>query len=293
MEISKGHYGVLLTILSAMFFGTGAIIIKLAYQVDLTNWEFLSLQYICSCAMLMPIYFISRRKYTGKPMSKEKLGRLALQGVLGAFGGAVFLFTGFKYIGAAVGTVLFYTYPAFVALGARIFFREALGIPHYFCLSLTFIGAILTIDFWSLSLEEISLKGTILILLSALCYAFFSLYGQKNLKEFSSLEITAYTQLFALVACIIIKPPVFLFQGVSWYAIFLGFIMAFFTSVCSYFLLLKGMALIGASRSSVISTFEIPFTIILAFIILGEKLTIIQFFGAALIISGIVYLHLS
>ncbi|ATW25751.1 DMT family transporter [Candidatus Formimonas warabiya] len=293
MKINQRHYGVLFTLAAAMFFGTGAIIIKLAYRIDISSWDFLTLQYICSCAMLLPIYYLNRWRSGGAPVPRKVLGRLALQGVVGSFGGSIFLFLGFQYVGAAVGTVLFYSYPAFVTLGAILFFKEKAGLSQYSCLAITFLGTILTIDFWTVSVANTPAQGVGLIMVSALCYTFFSLYGQRNLSDSSSLEITTFTQLFAFLACIIVKPPLFLLEGISYYALFLGFVMALFTSVCSYFLLLKGMSLIGASKASIISTFEIPFTIILALIILGERLAFWQFLGAALIVGSIIYLDLA
>ncbi|MCR6545094.1 DMT family transporter [Dehalobacterium formicoaceticum] len=291
MKISSEHAGVIFTLASAMLFAAGPIIIKLAYQVQLSNWQFLSLQYLWSVALLLPLYLLGRNKHPEQPMTKEKLGSLALQGSIGAFGGAAFLFTGYQYIGAAVGTVIFYTYPAFVALGARIFFRERLGKTHFICLFLTFIGVLLTIDLQSFGQGDVSLKGVLLIFASTLCYAFFSLYGERNLKLSSPLEVTFFTQMFALLTCLIIKPPYFLFQGVSKHALLLGFAMAFLTSVCSYLLLFKGISLIGASKSAVIGTFQIPFAIFLAMVVLKEHLTLSQFIGASLILGGIIYLY--
>ncbi|MGI6679286.1 MAG: DMT family transporter [Dehalobacterium sp.] len=292
MKISAQHAGIIFTLTAAMLFATGPIIIKLAYQVDLTNWELLSLQYLWSVVLLLPLYNLRRGRHLDKPMTKKRLGSLALQGSIGAFGGAAFLFTGYRYLDAAVGIVIFYTYPAMVAVGARIFFHEPLQKNHIICLVLTFIGVLFTIDLQGLSPDDISLKGVLLILGSSLCYTFFTLYGQKNLTDSSSLEMTTFTQIFALLTCLILRPPFFFLQGVSGYAIILGFVMSLFTSVFAYLLLFKGISLIGAGKSAVIGTFQVPFTIILALLVLGEHLKLAQFIGAFLIVGGIIYLYL-
>lgn len=292
MRFNNRTYGVLFVIAGAMCFGTGAVIIKTAYSIQLTGWEFTTLQLLFSSAMLSAVYFLRWKKKLERPLTRQKLFRLGLLGAIGTLGGAVFYILGLEYVEASVGIVLFYTYPAFTALGASIFFKEKLKLKHYGCLLLTLIGIVFTIEFWNINLQEVSFQGVFYILLSALSYTFFTLYGEKNLADSSSLEITAFTQVFAFLTLSIVKPPVFLLYGVPFYGLFLGFIMALFTSVLSYWLILKGIDIIGASKAAIISTFEIPFTIFLAMIILGEKLTIYQMIGAVLIVGSIIFLDI-
>ncbi|ATW26630.1 DMT family transporter [Candidatus Formimonas warabiya] len=292
MTCNHKTYGALLVMAAAMCFGTGAVIIKTAYQIQVTGWEFITLQYLFSCLMLSPIYFLRRKKNLEPPLNRKKLIRLGLLGCTGTLGGGAFYTLGLQYVEASMGIVLFYTYPIFTALGASVFFKEKFHWKHYLCLVLTLAGTVFTIDFWNIHLQGLSYLGVLLIILSALSYTFFTLYGEKNLADSSSLEITTFTQLFAFLLYSIIKPPLFLLHGVSFYALFLGFIMALFTSVLSYWLVLKGIAIIGASKAAIISTFEIPFTIFLAMMILGEKLTLFQFVGAVLIIGSIIFLDI-
>ncbi|MEL7563549.1 MAG: DMT family transporter [Dehalobacterium sp.] len=292
MTFNNKTRGIIFVIAAAMCFGTGAIIIKAAYSIQLTGWEFITLQLLFSSTMLTVVYCVRRKKKLERPITRQKLFKLALLGSVGTLGGAAFYILGLQYVEASVGIVLFYTYPAFTALGAGVFFKEKLKLKHYLCLGLTLTGIVFTIDFWNIDLQGVSFKGAFLILLSALSYTLFTLYGEKNLADSSSLEITTFTQLFAFLTFSIIKPPIFLLHGLSLYALFLGFIMALFTSVLSYWLILKGINIIGASKASIISTSEIPFTILLAMLILGEKLTLYQFIGAVLIIASIIFLDI-
>lgn len=292
MAINHKSYGILLVVGAAMCFGIAPIVVKIAYSVQLTGWEFASLQLMFSSVILGSLYVIRHNKGLERTPSRQKLIKLVLLGTVGTLGGVVFYNLGLEYLEASVGIVLFYTYPVFTTLGASIFFKEKLKLKHYLCLALTLAGIFLTIDFWNIKFEEISFKGIFLMFSSALCYAFFTLYGEKNLADSSPVEITTFTQLTAFLTLCIIKPPVFLFQGISFDALFLGLIMALFTSVLSYWLFLKGIAIIGASKASIISTAEIPFAIVLAMIILSEKLTLYKFIGATLIICSIIFLDI-
>jgi len=51
MIFSNKTYGVIFVIVAAMCFGTGAIIIKAAFSIQLTGWEFITLQLLFSSTM--------------------------------------------------------------------------------------------------------------------------------------------------------------------------------------------------------------------------------------------------
>lgn len=290
-KLSGKHYGYLVTMLSAVCFGTGAIIIKIAYSMNLTAWQFLVMQNLCAVPLLLVIYALSPGKNWHN--LRQKMIKLAILGIFGTLGTSVTVFLAFEHIEAGVGTVLFYTYPAFVSLGSLFFFQEKLRLTHYFCLVATVLGALCTINIWSLNVAALPLKGILFIYLSALAYTFFNLYSQHNLAESSALEVTTFTQLFATLVLIIIKPPFFLLQGVSREGLILGFAMALLTTVFSFLLLLKGITLIGASKASIVSTFELPVTLTLAFLILHEDLNPGKVIGATMILASIIYLNYS
>jgi len=292
MSSKRKSYGVILVLLAAFCFGAGAIIIKSAYNLQLTSWEFITVQFLFSLLMLGALYIYRRYKKLEAPLTRRRLFRLALLGATCTLGTSTLYIFGLQYLDASVGIILFYTYPAFTALGASLVFREKLHFRHYLCLGLTVAGIVCTVNPGSLSLAAISLKGSLMILGCSLCYTAFALYCDKKLTDASSLEITTFTQLFAALAYLMIKPPLFLLQGVSGDSLFLGFLMAFFTVVLSYLLMLKGITIIGASKASIISTAEIPFTFILAMFILGETVTLLQVIGALLIVMSIVFLDI-
>lgn len=292
MQISNKMKGLLFVLASAASFGTGAIFIKLAYKIQLPWWEFTSLQLMLTCCMLLIPYTIKRWKKQEKPIPPSTILRLAIMGICGSLPACVFYNVGLVYLDASIGIVLFYTYPIFTAMGAGIFFREKIRPKHYLCLLLTVTGTVCTIQLWKANLHAVSLTGVLLVILSALGYTFFTLYGQKNLVACSSMAITTFTQVFAFLAFSIIKPPLYLLHGVSLQALTLTFIMAFFNSALAYWLMLKGIDLIGASKSAIVSTSEIPVTIILAMLILAERPNIFQAVGAAFIICSIIFLDL-
>jgi len=52
---------------------------------------------------------------------------------------------------------------------------------------------------------------------------------------------------------------------------------------------LAGMALVGPTRASVLASLEVIVTLVLAFLLLGERLTPWQWAGAALILGAVAF----
>jgi drug/metabolite transporter (DMT)-like permease len=58
-----------------------------------------------------------------------------------------------------------------------------------------------------------------------------------------------------------------------------------FAAVMLYLGGIKGM---GAPQAAVVSTLELPFTILLAAAFVGERLSVVQLIGAAVVLAGVV-----
>jgi drug/metabolite transporter (DMT)-like permease len=53
----------------------------------------------------------------------------------------------------------------------------------------------------------------------------------------------------------------------------------------------KGIKLVGADKASIVATSELPLTILMSFLVLGERMNIVQLSGIALIICSIIILQ--
>lgn len=68
--------------------------------------------------------------------------------------------------------------------------------------------------------------------------------------------------------------------------------MGVFSTVVAMTTFLAGMALIGPTRASVLSSLEVIVTLVLAFFFLGERLSPWQWAGAALILGAVAFQNL-
>jgi drug/metabolite transporter (DMT)-like permease len=65
--------------------------------------------------------------------------------------------------------------------------------------------------------------------------------------------------------------------------------MAVVSTIVSMTAFLAGMAIIGPSRAAVLSSLEVLVTLVLAFLLLGERLSPPQWAGAALILGAVAF----
>ena len=67
---------------------------------------------------------------------------------------------------------------------------------------------------------------------------------------------------------------------------------AIFASVIPVYFAYHSLQLIGSDKFSVISTIELPMTLVMAFLLLNERLTPIQLIGMSLVVGSIILLRL-
>ena len=78
-------------------------------------------------------------------------------------------------------------------------------------------------------------------------------------------------------------------SGEAWLWLILIALVSTVVAVSAFF---AGMRRVGPSEASILSTFEPPVTVVLAFLVLGERLTISQLAGGALVLTAVVLLQL-
>lgn len=262
---------------------------KLAFAESLTPWQLLSLQSLMSAAVLLAVSLIFRRD--ALRLSWRQILSILPAG-LGSLGTAVGFTLSLQYLDASLAALLLFTFPAFVVLGAVIFLKERISVVQWVSLGITLFGSALASEALSSGGLEVPLAGIALALLAAISAAFFNLFGQKLLKDKDTLSVTTYSQLWSTVLLLSVIRPTFLLAGeISRTGLLMAAGVAIVASVIPFFLLLKGISLIGASRASIVGTFELPVTIALANLILREPVTPVRAAGAILVVLAIILLE--
>lgn len=266
-------------------FGSAGIFVKLAYRVGLDSIDILIVQYIAAVFLMFLFIFATNRKelYLGK----VQIFHLAVLGIFGTTFMTLFYYEAFKYLSVAMVTMLLFTYPVMIFIYSILFKNQKVTFDKVVAMILSFAGCILGLNIFNVNLDY-TFKGIIFGLLSAVFYAFMNLYSEKNLKNIDAMTINAYSTLFSLITLVIYSPPYFLFNNkFQWEGIFYIILLAVLTDVIPLTLLYSSIKYIGSVKTSIICNLEIPASIIMSGVILGEKIYMIQIIGALLILYAV------
>jgi drug/metabolite transporter (DMT)-like permease len=216
---------------------------------------------------------------------------MAILGLTGVTFLYVFQFLGITLTTAATAGVLINTNVIFITILSITTLKETLTKKTAIGIILSFAGAVIIILSRSTTENQlISLEfiiGAILVLLSAFCWAIYSIIGKQLLKTHDAISITTTAFLWGTLFYLPILPTVL----TSWSPITpTGWIAVLYLAlICSVFGYLGWYYALNhypANKAAVYLNLIPLFTIILA-LLYGETPTPLFFIGAVLIIYGV------
>ncbi|MDR3565448.1 MAG: DMT family transporter [Negativicutes bacterium] len=281
-------YGYLLVLAGAAIFGASSVIIKYTYTTGLSPVPVLVMQGLISSTLVWVWVLFSGRKAN---IAAAMLPAMVAQGAIGGFLTSLLFFSALESLGAALSTLLLFTYPAFVVVYQVLFARRLIARYEWAALVMALIGLIFCSDIFSLELGSVMAGAVLMALGSAVTNAFLTINGERLLAVYDTPVVTAWSMTFSTLMLLIVYQPTWLLTAsLSWQQLLLVATgaVAFLLPLMLY---LAGIKRIGAGIASIVSTAEIPLTLLLAWIFLGELLTGLQVFGGILIMASIVILY--
>ena len=289
-------WGVLIALLGAVMFSTKAVFVKLAYQHDIDSVTLLMFRMLFSLPFFIGIaYFSSRNKSAYQPTRKDYRSILLL-GIAGYYLASYFDFQGLQYISASLERLVLFTYPTIVVLIGVFYFKEKLNSYQIFALILTYIGiAIVFAGNQDATSREDLILGSALVMLSAISYGIYLAGSGQLLPKIGTWR---YTSNVLIVSCLAVIIHYLISNGglgsfdyptiVYVYAI----LMATVSTVIPTLLVSEGIRQIGASNASIVGSSGPISTIVLAYIFLDERLSLVQMLGGVLVLVGILIISL-
>lgn len=270
--------GIFLIIVSAASFGTLAIIGRFAYAdgLDVTTMLFLRF----TIAAILMFAWLAIRK---EPLPRGRtLLHLAGMGGLGYVGQSFCFMSAINYASTGLVALLLYLYPVFVTVLTVIVQKAKLTSRTVIALVLATIGAALTAN-----PQGGQLPGILLAISAAVIYAVYILVGTGVMKKVSAVQSSAV--IFASAALVfgvitLIRGPHWPATPNGWLAISGIAVIATLLPVATF---LGGLKIIGATDASLLSTLEPVVTVILAAMLLGEKVQPLMIAGGVLILAAV------
>lgn len=285
--MSREQAGVLYCLGSAAGFGAMGIFAKFAYASDMSVLTLLSVRFGLAALVFWGIV----------AMSAFALPRRATV-VMALFIGLVLysaqselLFSGLKHLDASLASLLAYVYPAMVTIAAVLVGRERLALRRVCALLLATLGVFLVL--WGGSPgAQISLFGVILVISSSVVYTIYILVSDAAMRDIEPLLLATLVSTGAATYFItrgLIEGQLGFNFGIGgWWPLVALSLLSTVMAITFFF---QGISRVGPTAASIISTVEPPTTLILAFLLLGERLTVLQGLGGMLVLSAVITLQ--
>jgi drug/metabolite transporter (DMT)-like permease len=273
--------GLALVALSTIAYGVLPILGKVAYATGVQALPLLAWRYVIAAAL---IAILQRGP---RPPLRERVRLWAI--------GSVFVFNSIAYfraleeIPASVTALVLYTYPVIVALLAAAVGLERLTWRALLATLGAFAGCALTAG-GAPGGEPLRLSGVGWALAAALVYASYIVLSSRFGAGVPARVLALHLAQAAAVLCVAFSLAD---RGLALPLDPRGLLavagIGVVSTVVAMTTFLAGMALIGPTRASVLSSLEVIVTLVLAFAFLGERLGPWQWAGAALILGAVAF----
>lgn len=272
--------GNFLILVSAAAFGALPIFATFAYKTEITIPSLLFFRFFIAFIVMLPMAMIQNQPF---PRGKD-LYILMAMGFIGYAGQSYCYFTALSLLSASLVATLLYLYPVMVAVLSILFFNEHMNRTKGFALFLALGGTLLVVGFEAGS----DPRGIGLALLAALVYSLYIITGARVMKQNHALPASCVIMgsagffyfLYSLKSGFALAPPPG--AGLSVLAI------ALVSTVLAISTFFAGIKRVGPVNASMLSTFEAVTTVVLAFLVFGQPVGLLQSVGIFLVLSSAV-----
>ena len=285
---------IFIAIAGVVLFSTKAVMVKMAYEFDVSSLHLLLFRMVFSLPFYIVLSFYFKSKISSE-IKKRDYTWLFVFGFLGYYLAAYFDFLGLQYIKAGLERIILFVYPTLVLLISRLFLKTKITSKQVIAILITYLGVL--VSFWGeLNLEgEYLILGGSLIFLSALTYASYLVGSGWLIPKFGVIMFTSYAMMVSTVCVIthyLITDRGNLFNY-PYQVYVLGLLMSIISTLIPSLLVSLAIKRIGANKFSIIGSVGPISTNMLAYLFLDERLSIIQIFGAIIVILGVVFISKS
>ncbi len=197
---------------------------------------------------------------------------------------------GLTYVSSTVGSVIISTIPVFAVIFAWVIYRERLKLLNYFGVVLSFIGVLI---FITTSTGGITMnpKGLALMFLAVVSAVGYNMVLHRLAHEYDPVTIVNIQN---IIGAILFLPLFLIFDlkdllatGIVAKSFGAIVLLAVFASCGAFVLFAYSVRYVGIARANIFSNLIPVFTAVFAFFIIGDRLTLRNGAGMAVVIAGL------
>lgn len=236
------------------------------------------------------LVLLARSRSHVRPIERSDYKRFVLLGFLIIPINQTFYLWGQSLTSAAHGSILFATTPIWVFLMAKVILKERLTWRRGLGIAIALCGAMLIITGGALKLGLEYLTGDLIVMVSVLAWASFTILGKPMVEKYGALRATAYSlgigtlMYFPFGAWRAIQFDYGAVNGEVWLTVIY---MALGVSVAAYVIWYWLLNYMEASRLAVFSNLQPVIATAVAFLFLGEVPGATFFIGGAIVLAGV------
>lgn len=291
--------GTTLIVLASVCFGTSGPLAKPAMDAGLSPQQVASVRIGIAAVVLLA--FTALRRPALLRVRRADWRLLIGYGLVGVAGVQLLYFAAVARIPIGIAMLLEFTSPILVALWVRFVRRTILPARMWAGTVLALVGLAMVAEVWQgMRLDAIGLLAAVG---AALCAATYFLVGEHGVNTLEPLGLVTWGMMIGAVAIFFIAPPWqlpsrILFEDTefgSWHVPVwtLLVVCAVISTALAYLLSISAMRYLPANVVSVIALCEPIVATAMAWLILGQALTVVQVLGAAVLLGGATVVQLA
>lgn len=275
--------GYLLGAIAAATYGMNPLFALPLYETGMDPDSVLFFRYLFAIPLLGVMLKARGRTFR---LKRGEVPPLLAMGLLVAVS-SLTLFQSYNFMDAGIASTLLFVYPIMMALIMAFVFKEKLTLQTVLCIALALGG--IGLLYKTADGSTLSLTGTALVMVSALSYAVYIVgINQSSLKHVATLKVTFYVLLFGVTLFLgrilyggdLILPE-------KWYLWGNLIALAVFPTAISFLCTTGAIQYIGSTPTAILGALEPVTAILFGITVFGERLTLRESLGLALIITAV------
>ncbi len=262
---------------SATGFATLAIFAKVAYASGLGTEQTLAFRFLlASIGMLVLALVIGQNPLR---LNRKRLVTLLALGGLVYTGQSLTYFVALRSLPASLVVLIAYIYPSLVVVAGWLFLRRTVSRWHWLALAASFAGVALLVGGTRFEFSW----ALVLAIASPTIYTGYILIGERVMTSVPAVAASAVIMSGAALAfCLLaaLNHELALPRNANGWAVF--------PTMVAISLFMAGLPRVGAARAALISTVEPVMTVVLAVVLLGDRLSVVQVMGGVLVLLAVI-----
>ncbi|STZ75897.1 DMT family transporter [Bergeriella denitrificans] len=283
--MDKQTVGMLQVVAGAVCWGSLGVLGAALNRLSFEGAEVAALRIVIAAALLLAALPYFRPYLRG--LTLRQLPMLAVQSFIGMLGMSLLYFAAVARVGSSLAVALLYTAPVWSLIFARVLLGEGITRGQAVLTVVAAAGVGLTMTGGA----AVDAVGIAAGLGSGICYALYGVLGKRAMAGNPPMRVF-FTSIGCSALVLLLMPDTWQafgkLLGQAWPAWLSALALALVGTVAAFALFVKGLEKMPAARASVFTVFEPLTAVLLAALLLGERLGGLQYAGVVLIVAAAV-----